>query len=103
VAPLCTWLGYCASSWARRSGGGLRKYQSSWPSAVSLTACSGVTPTVILIPARWPSGVFGHGSKLGFRVSMTCWLGVYDEIMYGPVATRYCVSVETSRAGVPAG
>ena len=40
----CTCFGYCAFSWVRRSGGTDSKYQSSWPSAISFTDCSGVTP-----------------------------------------------------------
>ena len=54
-----TCLGYCAFSWVRRSGGTDSKYQSSWPSAISFTDCSGVTPIWTSMPFRWPSGVSG--------------------------------------------
>ena len=79
-------------------------YQSSWPSIVSFTACSGVTPICRFTPFRCPSGEFGdHWWKFGFRTSTICCLGTYVLIMYGPVATRHCGSVEMSLYGVPAG
>src|SRR5579871_1977398 len=100
----CTWLGYCALSWVRRSGGTDSKYQSSCPSAISVTDCSGVTPIVTLIPSRWPFGVSGvHDLKFGLRVITICCLGVYLEIMYGPVAILHCEIVETSCSGVAFG
>src|SRR5436305_4532283 len=99
-----TWLGLLASSAVRRSGATASKYQSSCPCAVSLTACSGVTPILISMRLRWPAGTYGlHEWKLGLRTNVMWSLGTYSEITYGPMATRQRATVEMSWLGVPLG
>ena len=101
---MCTWLGYLAWSSVSRSAGTASMYQSSWPSMVSLTACSGVIPIWRSTSFRWPFGELGdHWWKLGLRTSTICCLGTYVLTMYGPVAIRQRGSVEMSLYGVPAG